>query len=473
MYHQNLKLCLLGTYFFSERKSVMGPDGSRFILSDEKTLTIGIIICACLTAVRLFYGCAEAAADELGEGRIKSYEDDSGGKLTLFKLFKNQRRFFAAFSAHKLINSLLIGAIYAYCFAVPLIIGAGGNNITVWLIIVLSFLITALILRFFGSDLPRILMRGSAAENYAVATAGAVKLLYVLMSPVTELSAAVSKLFGRNSGDEDAVTEEEILMMVDAGNETGTIESSEKEMINNVFEFHELTVSDVMTHRTDIVAVSEDAEISEVVYTAIKSGFSRIPVYRESVDHIVGIICVKDLLCLIGTESSKGIKAENFLRDAEFVPESCMCGDLFKMFTEKKQQIAVAVDEYGGTAGLVTMEDLVESIVGSIQDEYDNETEDIIKISDDTYTIKGTADPADVMETLGEPLPEDCRYDTMSGFVTDLLGRIPEDGETPSVSYKNIEFTVLLTEDMRIVRIKAVIKPKEEKELPEDEDNKQ
>ncbi|WP_432649808.1 hemolysin family protein [Huintestinicola sp.] len=453
----------------------MEADGSRFIISDEKELIIAAVICAVLVAVRLFYGCAEAAADELGEGRIKSFEDEKDGRHTLFCLFKNQRRFFAVFSVHKLLNSLLVGAIFAFSFAKPFFIGAGNANAPmVWLIIALCFLIAALILRFFGSDLPRILMRGDTAEKFAASSAGAVRILYYLLSPITELSAAISSLFGRNQGDEDAVTEEEILMMVDAGNETGAIESSEKEMINNVFEFHELTVSDVMTHRTDIVAVSVDAEISEVVYTAIKSGFSRIPVYRESVDHIEGMIHVKDLLCLIGTESSQGVTVSRFLRDAEFVPESCMCDDLFKMFTEKKLQIAVAVDEYGGTAGLVTMEDLVESIVGSIQDEYDNETEDISKISDDTYTIKGTADPADVMEALGEPLPEDCRYDTMSGFITDLLGRIPEDGETPSVSYKNIEFTVLLTEDMRIVRIKAVIKHKEdEKELPEDEDNKQ
>ena len=151
-----------------------------------------------------------------------------------------------------------------------------------------------------------------------------------------------------------------------------------------------------------------------------------------------------------------------------------MCGDLFKKLTARKLQLAVAVDEYGGTAGLVTMEDLVEAIVGNIHDEYDNEAEELTKISDDTYTLSGTADAADIMEALDCPLPEDSEYDTMSGFITDLLGRIPEDGETPSVDYKNITFTVLLAEDMRIVRIKAVInKDNEEKELEKDEDNKE
>ena len=471
MYHQNYKYI---QKYFSERKSVMGPDGSRLIISDEGQLMTSLILCAAVTALRFFYGCAEAAANELGEGRIKSWEDESGGRKRLYRLFKNQRRFFAVFSAHKLLSSLIVGAIYGFSFVSPLVTGAGtGNTAAVIAIIALSFFITEFILRFFGSDLPKILMTGERAEKFAVGTAGAVSLLYTAMAPITELSAAISMLFGRNQNEDDSVTEEEILLMVDAGSETGTIETSEKEMINNVFEFHELAVSDVMTHRTDIVAVSADAEISDVVYAAINSGFSRIPVYKDSIDHIEGMIYVKDLLCLIGTESSEGVSASRFLRDAEFVPESCMCDDLFRMFTEKKQQIAVVVDEYGGTAGIVTMEDLVESIVGSIQDEYDNETEDISKISDDTYTIKGNADPSDIMELLGEPLSEDCPYDTMSGFITDLLGRIPDDDENPSVDYKSITFTVLLTEDMRIVRIKAVIKKENEKELPENEDNKQ
>ncbi|MGN1105537.1 MAG: hypothetical protein ACI4RH_02725, partial [Huintestinicola sp.] len=139
----------------------MEADGSRFIISDEKELIIALAVCAVLTAVRLFYGCAEAAADELGEGRIKSYEEEKGGRQTLFRLFKNQRRFFAVFSVHKLLNSMLVGAIFAFSFAKPFVIGAGDANAPlVWLIIALCFIVTVFVLRFFGSDLPRILMRG-------------------------------------------------------------------------------------------------------------------------------------------------------------------------------------------------------------------------------------------------------------------------------------------------------------------------
>ena len=139
--------------------------------------------------------------------------------------------------------------------------------------------------------------------------------------------------------------------------------------------------------------------------------------------------------------------------------------------TVEKTQLAVAVDEYGGTAGIVSMEDLVESIVGSIQDEYDNETEELIKISDNEYSVSGTAQPEDIMEKLGAPLPEDSGFDTMSGFLISLLGHIPENGEMPSAVYKNVKLTALITEDMRITRIKAEIIPEnDEAEINKDEE---
>ncbi len=457
--------------------------------SDGSHIIIGGVICVALIAMRAFYTCCETACTEISDGKVKSFENEKGRKGMLYKLLEKHYKLMSAFSAHRILNAVMLtlalewtfiesfmrmrradvqenGALYAFDWYSAAYTAA----------IIFVAVIAAVSL---GDGLPRRLIRGSKAEKFAVATVPAVNLLYGVMKPFTLLSdlisGGISRLLGLESSDDgDSVTEEEILFMVDAGNETGSIESSEREMINNVFEFHDMTVSDVMTHRTDMVAVDIDAEISEVVYTAINSGFSRIPVYRESVDRIEGIIYVKDLLCLIGTPSADGVTVKSFLRDAEFVPESCMCDDLFKKLTARKLQLAVVVDEYGGTAGLVTMEDLVEAIVGNIQDEYDNEAEEITRISEDVYTISGNADAANTMETLGCPLPEDCQYDTMSGFVTDLLGHIPEDGENPSVAYRNIVFTVLLSEDMRIVKIKAVInRENEEKESDNDEINKE
>ena len=458
----------------------MDSDGCNIISAavSGSNLTAGIIICIVLILLRAFFTCCETACTEISDGKVKSFENEKGGKGLLFRLLSHPSELISAFSAHRILNAVILTIAAEQTLFAPFYSCFAGvfpaESISVPVLIITELLIifcTVLAAEVFGGSIPKKLIK--SPDSFAVRCAPAVKLISVLMKPFTLVSSLAARLTAAASGspaeDADAVTEEEIRLMVDAGNETGSIESSEREMINNVFEFHELTVSDVMTHRTDIVAVEIGAEISEAVYTAINSGFSRIPVYRDNIDHIEGVIYVKDLLCLIGTHSSESMTLKSFLRDAAFVPESCMCGDLFKRFTARKLQMAVAVDEYGGTAGLVTMEDLVESIVGNIQDEYDNEAEEITKISDNTYTISGTADAADVMEALGAPLPEDSEYDTMSGFVTDLLGRIPEDGETPSVTYKNITFTVLLAEDMRIVRIKAVIN-KEEKEIEKNEE---
>lgn len=263
-------------------------------------------------------------------------------------------------------------------------------------------------------------------------------------------------------------------MMVDAGNETGVIEQSQKEMINNVFEFNDLTASDVMTHRTDIVGVENTASVSEVVNAAISSGFSRIPVYENSMDHIIGIICVKDLLCMVGSDAASTAAAKDFVREVIYVPDTMLCGELFKQLSEKRMQMAVVADEYGGTAGLVTMEDVVESVFGSIQDEYDDETEDITQVSDDTYIINGTAEPGYILEQLGITLPEDNDFETMSGFIVNLLGRIPEENENPSVQYKNVLFTVLLTEDMCITKLKAsILKDDEKKENSENDEHEE
>ncbi|MBR4224526.1 MAG: HlyC/CorC family transporter [Oscillospiraceae bacterium] len=278
------------------------------------------------------------------------------------------------------------------------------------------------------------------------------------------LYVAVSRFFGHvsmwiySSCIDPAVDEEDVMKLVDEGSEDGAIEQSERDMIDHVFRFHDMPVESVMTHRTDVVAVDMSTPISEVVYTAINSGFSRIPVYRDNIDHIEGVICVKDLLCLVGMPSSDAA-AETFMRDVEYIPRSCVCDDVFRIFTRQKVQMAVVVDEYGGTYGVVTMEDLVELVFGSIRDEYDDEDDEVTQISDGVWMIDGSAGAAHTMEMLGSPLPEDTEYDTMAGFVTALIGHIPEDGEIPTVSYGDITFTVLVVEDMRIEKIKATKDP--------------
>lgn len=293
------------------------------------------------------------------------------------------------------------------------------------------------------------------------------KPAYYLLYPLVLLEKGLDLLLKKALGEGfRSATEDDIRSLVDAGAESGEIENSSVELINNVFEFGDLKVSDIMTHRVNIAAVDENASVDDIVYLALEEGFSRIPVFRESIDDIVGILIVKDLLCLIGKEDPDKYTAKDFVREAVFLPESCPCDEAFKQLTESKSGIAVAVDEYGGTAGIITAEDLIESVMGSIQDEYDDEEIKIKKIGNDKYRIDGDCDPDEVLELFGYSLPEGHEYDTIAGFVTDLLGYIPEDTEkTPHVDYEDIRFVVTEVSDNCISSIVAVrIKPEEKKE---------
>ncbi len=305
----------------------------------------------------------------------------------------------------------------------------------------------------------RLCESGRPGENFVVKAFGIYSVFLAFFLPLRLISLGAYKLllkiFGVPSDKE--VTEEEILDLLDAANESGGIEEEQAEMISNIFEFSDLEVHDVMTHRTEIAAVECNAPVSEAVRVSVETGVSRIPVYEETIDNIRGVIYIKDLLPLILEPQKAEGNVSQYLHKVKFVPESAECGELFSYFTENKKQIAVVIDEYGGTAGLVTMEDLLESIVGNIRDEYDeNEAEDVQEITPNTFDISGSADPDEVMELLGHTLPDEHDYDTIGGFVTDLLGFIPEDGQTPAVKYKNITFLVIKAEDNRIVKLRAM-----------------
>lgn len=303
------------------------------------------------------------------------------------------------------------------------------------------------------------------AESVAAKLAGYARVLTGLLTPLWAIYSGVERAVGGTWVKPDAVTEEDIIQMVEEGNETGVIEESQREMINNIFEFDDIVVSDVMTHRTEIVAVEVEEPISSVIHTVIQEGYSRMPVYQGNIDNIVGILMAKDLLCLAGQDNLEHYHIRHFMREVVFVPETAKCKHVLQEMALKKSQLAVVVDEYGGTAGIVSMEDILEEIVGNIQDEYDEEEIEMRKVSDAVYIIKGTADPDDILPQLGITLPEGREFDTMSGFVVELLGRIPEAEETPSVQYESVLFTVLLIEDNWVSKIKAqILQPEPQKE---------
>lgn len=249
-------------------------------------------------------------------------------------------------------------------------------------------------------------------------------------------------------------TEKEILMLIDEGEEKGVIEESQREMITNIFEFDDMLASDVMTHRTEIEAIEINDEISQVVEKSITAGYSRIPVYEEELDNIKGVMYIKDLLKYVGKSIPKTLTIADVMRKAYFFPETKRCGDLFNEMTEKHLQLVFVCDEYGGVSGIVTIEDLLEAIVGNMQDEYDNEEEEIEQVNETTYTLDGTTDIEEVAEILGIELPNGD-YDTIGGFIMAELGRIPGEDESPIIEYEGYSFRVDTVDDRRIEKITA------------------
>lgn len=252
------------------------------------------------------------------------------------------------------------------------------------------------------------------------------------------------------------ITEEEILNLVDEGEETGAIEQKEKSRIENIFDFTDRAASEIMTHRTDIAALEDTAALDETVKLAIETGYSRIPVYHEDIDNIIGVLYVKDLLRYVCGENSEQFSLKELVRSVPFVPKSKTCETLFALMTEKKVQMAVIVDEYGGTEGLITLEDLVELILGNIQDEFDNEDESIKQLGKNAFSADGTTLIEEVEKIIGTSLdaPENC--DTLAAFILEHLGRIPQPNEHPVINVNNITFTVSEIDERRIVKVLIV-----------------
>ena len=249
------------------------------------------------------------------------------------------------------------------------------------------------------------------------------------------------------------VTEEEILDLIDEGEENGSIEEHEKNRIENIFDFTDMSVGDIMTHRIDITALEDTASLDETVRLAIDTGYSRIPVYHDDIDTIVGVLYVKELLRYVIGESKEEFSLENIVRKVPFVPKSKNCEALFALMTEQKVQMAVVVDEYGGTEGLITLEDLVEEILGNIQDEFDDEDESIRKLGGDAFSVDGMTEIEDVEELIGESLeaPEGC--ETLAAYILERLGRIPQPEEKPVIKKGNVILTVSEIEDRRISKV--------------------
>ena len=262
--------------------------------------------------------------------------------------------------------------------------------------------------------------------------------LSALLNAILLLRKPISSLLHRN----DEVSEDEIMAMVEEGEESGTIEANEKEMIENIFEFNNMTAEDVMVHRIDMVSLSLEDDDATILSTIRESGLSRFPVYESDVDDIVGVLSTREYLLNATLAQPRSLK--ELLRPAYFVPETVRTDVLFRDMQNKKIHMALVVDEYGGTSGLVTLEDLLEEIVGNIYDEFDPQDEqEIIRLEDNLWRVSGSADLEELLETMEIPLPEEeLDFDTLGGLVFAILAVIPEDGSRPVVEAMGLRIRV-------------------------------
>ena len=448
-------------------------------------IILKLVLLFVLIFFNAFFAMSEIAIISLNDTKMQKLAEEGNKKAKqIVKLTENPNRFLSTIQIGVTLAGFLASASASQNFA-DLIMNALKHTAIVNVIpesvingisVVLITIITSYFSLVLGELAPkRIAMQ--VPEKVSFKVVGILLFIAKIAKPFVKVLSVstngVVRLFGFDpNADEENVTEEEIRMMVDVGGEKGVIEDSQKEMIDNIFEFDDLDAGDIMTHRTDMTAIEVSRSLEEVAELAIENGYSRIPVYEDDPDSIVGVLYAKDLLKYVGHNIPADLTISKVMRKALYVPETQSCGDLFKAMNDSHTQFAVVVDEYGGTAGIVTLEDVLESIVGNIQDEYDDEDEEIVQINETTFTIDGITDLDEVDELVGTKLPEGD-YDTLGGFVISLLGYLPSESDPePAVAeYDNLRFTVLNFEDRRIGEIKVEILPKEENE-DEDSDSK-
>ena len=404
-----------------------------------------LLIQVFLIAVNAFFAAAEIAVVSLSETKLRHKAEEGDKKSQkLLTMMLEPSGFLSTIQIAITLAGFLGSAFAADNFAAPLVsqirdqwgftlISKGTLNTlcVVFITLVLSYFTLV-----FGELVPkRVAMK--EPEKVARAVAGIIDGVAKVTKPIvwllTKSVNGVLRLFGIDpAANEEEVTEDEIRMMVDMGEEKGAIEGNERDMIENIFEFNNMTAADCMTHRTDVTALQVDAGNKEIMKTILDSGLSRFPVYGEDLDDVLGTFTTRDYLLALSTGGKKTLR--EILRPAYFVPESVRTDVLFRDMQKNKTHIAIVVDEYGGTSGLITMEDLLEEIVGNIYDEYDKPLpQEIQKIGENQYRIAGGALIEVINDALNLDLPTGAGFESLGGLIFSRMMTIPKDGSHPVV----------------------------------------
>ena len=414
--------------------------------STENIFQIGLL--AVLLLGSGFFSASETSLMSLSKIRIRYMEEEGvkGAKLVSSLIEKSS----------DLLSSILVGNnivnIAATSVSTSLFINIFGDGG----VAVATAVMTVLVL-IFGEITPKTIAANSP-EKVAVAVSKPISVIMKITKPIVWvfnlLTGIIFKIMGiENDGVKPFITEEELKTMVNVSHEEGVLEMEEREIINNVFQFGDMQAKEAMIQRLDMVAVNIEDSYDEIIELFKNEKLSRLPVYQDSIDDIVGILNIKDIIFL-SDEEIEHFNIKDYVRDAFFTYEFKKITQLLEEMKKEKSQMAIVVDEYGGTAGLLTIEDLVEVIVGDIDDEYDEEEEEIVKVSDNEYLVEGSTRISDVNERLGINFESD-EFDSIGGFIIGYLKRIPEENELIEVG--NVKFSVESIDKNRINQIRIFV----------------
>lgn len=409
-------------------------------------IIVGLLILIFLGLSAIFAGF-ETAILYMSKGMLKKMEkagDSKAKKLAVISENSHEYRIYCSVVAISFIVAINFVSVHAFA---PLI------DLPTQYSSLIVFIITLIISLMLGKIIPK-KIAANFALNFAMQTVSLITVIGVLTKPIAFGLIRLCEVF--SSKPDIEITEEEIRMLVE--DNSSNIDQSEREMINNIFDFDDTTVENLMTHRTDIVSVNREQPIADLLKVAIEGGFSRIPVYDKDIDNISGFVYVKDMLSLVLENNADNHKVAEFIRDVIYVPTSTKALALFGMFKEKRMHIAVIVDEYGGTAGIVTMEDVIECVLGNIQDEYDKEEDPIRRINMTSYSVSGALSIEEINSELNISLPYESQNDTVGALILNTLGKIPNDGETPSIEVDNIKLKAFRISERRVQRVFVTIK---------------
>ncbi|SEF63363.1 putative hemolysin [Caloramator fervidus] len=423
---------------------------------------IDFLLIFLLILINGFFAASEIAIISINRNKISMQAQEGIKKAILIqKLFKEPSKFLATIQVGITLTGFLASASAAVSISTYFSQYLKRLNIpfSEQISLILVTLFISYITLVLGELLPKRLALQNP-EKIAFKIIGIILFISKITSPFVKILTLSTNFFAKMFGvgstyEEEKVTEDEIRMMIDVGEENGVLNQTEKEMIDGIFDFDDTLAKEVMTPRTAVFAIDINTPLEEIIHKIIEEQYSRIPVYDGDIDNIVGILYMKDLFVEMVSKKIEDISIKNLLRKAYFVPDTKKIDVLFRELQTSKNHMAILIDEYGGVSGIITIEDLIEEIVGNISDEYDEDIKDFQKLENNIYLVDGLVSIDEVNEKLNLKIPSK-HHDTIGGFVLDLIGNIPQKGQ--KVEYENITFTVEKIDEKRIEQIKIEIK---------------